>query len=174
MRESSSRYALLSNASFSVRLHRRSALVVSLGLLSLLALALYSLTLGDYGLSVEQSLRRLVGDGGPTDDFLGVYFVQSVRLPRVIAAVAVGCSLGVAGAIFQTLSGNPLGSPDIVGLSTGCATGALVAIIVLGANPATTSAGALIGGLASGALIVACAGGVRVTGVRVVLVGIGC
>ena len=174
MRESSSRYALLSNASFSVRLHRRSALVVSLGLLSLLALALYSLTLGDYGLSIEQSLRRLVGDGGPTDDFLGVYFVQSVRLPRVIAAVAVGCSLGVAGAIFQTLSGNPLGSPDIVGLSTGCATGALVAIIVLGANPATTSAGALIGGLASGALIVACAGGVRVTGVRVVLVGIGC
>ena len=130
MRESSSRYALLSNASFSVRLHRRSALVVSLGLLSLLALALYSLTLGDYGLSIEQSLRRLVGDGGPTDDFLGVYFVQSVRLPRVIAAVAVGCSLGVAGA--------------------------------------------LIGGLASGALIVACAGGVRVTGVRVVLVGIGC
>ena len=40
MRESSSRYALLSNASLSVRLHRRSALVVSLGLLSLLALAL--------------------------------------------------------------------------------------------------------------------------------------
>ena len=115
-----------------------------------------------------------MGDGGPTDDFLGVYFVQSVRLPRVIAAVAVGCSLGVAGAIFQTLSRHPPGSPDIVGLSTGCATGALVAIIVLGANPATTSAGALIGGLASGALIVACAGGVRVTGVRVVLVGIGC
>ena len=145
MRNRSGRYELLSFASLSVRLHRRSVLVVSLGLLSLLALALYSLTLGDYGLSVEQSLRRLVGDGGPTDDFLGVYFVQSVRLPRVIAAVAVGCSLGVAGAIFQALSGNPLGSPDIVGLSTGSATGALVAIIVLGANPATTSAGALIG-----------------------------
>ena len=145
-----------------------------LGLVFLSCLALYSLTLGDYGLGVADSLRRLTGDGGPSEDYLGVYFVQSVRLPRVVCAVAVGASLAIAGRIFQTISGNPLGSPDVVGLSAGSATGALVAIIILGASPAATGTGALIGGLVSGALVLACSGGTRVTGIRVVLVGIGC
>ena len=158
----------------SVRVHRRGAVVVLGALVVLVALCVYSLTLGDYGLSAADSFRRLMGDGGPSDDFLGVYFVQSVRLPRMVAAVCVGCALGLAGAVFQTVSGNPLGSPDIVGLSTGSATGALVAIIVLGSSPAVTGVGALVGGLASGAVILAFAGGVRVTGMRVVLVGIGC
>ena len=157
-----------------IRVHRRSAIVVTLGLVFLSCLALYSLTLGDYGLGVADSLRRLTGDGGPSEDYLGVYFVQSVRLPRVVCAVAVGASLAIAGRIFQTISGNPLGSPDVVGLSAGSATGALVAIIILGASPATTGTGALIGGLVSGALVLACSGGTRVTGIRVVLVGIGC
>ncbi|WP_239659493.1 FecCD family ABC transporter permease [Cellulomonas flavigena] len=157
-----------------IRVHRRSAIVVMLGLVLLSCLALYSLTLGDYGLGVADSLRRLTGDGGPSGDYLGVYFVQSVRLPRVVCAVAVGASLAIAGRIFQTISGNPLGSPDVVGLSAGSATGALVAIIILGASPAATGTGALIGGLVSGALVLACSGGTRVTGIRVVLVGIGC
>ena len=157
-----------------IRVHRRSAIVVMLGLVFLSCLALYSLTLGDYGLGVAASLRRLTGDGGPSEDYLGVYFVQSVRLPRVVCAVAVGASLAIAGRIFQTISGNPLGSPDVVGLSAGSATGALVAIIILGASPAATGTGALIGGLVSGALVLACSGGTRVTGIRVVLVGIGC
>lgn len=157
-----------------IRVHRRSAIVVTLGLVFLSCLALYSLTLGDYGLGVADSLRRLTGDGGPSEDYLGVYFVQSVRLPRVVCAVAVGASLAIAGRIFQTISGNPLGSPDVVGLSAGSATGALVAIIILGASPAATGTGALIGGLVSGALVLVCSGGTRVTGIRVVLVGIGC
>lgn len=157
-----------------IRVHRRSAIVVTLGLVFLSCLALYSLTLGDYGLGVADSLRRLTGDVGPSEDYLGVYFVQSVRLPRVVCAVAVGASLAIAGRIFQTISGNPLGSPDVVGLSAGSATGALVAIIILGASPAATGTGALIGGLVSGALVLACSGGTRVTGIRVVLVGIGC
>ena len=174
MTRESHRYTTVSRAGFSVRIHRRSAAVVIIGLLLLIGLSIYSLTLGDYGLSAGDSFRRLLGDGGPRDDFLGVYFVQSVRLPRMLAAVAVGCALGISGRIFQTISGNPLGSPDIVGLSTGCATGALIAIIVLGSSPAVTGLGALVGGLVSGAAILACAGGMRVTGMRVVLVGIGC
>ena len=119
MRPAPSRYTVISLRRVSVRVHRRSAAVVLIGFALLCALAVYSLTLGDYGLSAADSFRRLLGDGGPRDDFLGVYFVQSVRLPRMLAAVAVGAALGIAGRIFQTISGNPLGSPDIVGLSTG-------------------------------------------------------
>ena len=148
----SGRYVVLALPWVSLRIHRRSATVVVAGLLLAVCLSVYSLTLGDYGLSAAESFRRLMGDSGPRDDFLGVYFVQSVRLPRVCAALGVGCALG---------------------LSTGSATGALLAIIVCGSSPATTGVGALVGGLVSGALILACAGGVRVTGIRVVLVGIG-
>ena len=169
----SGRYVVLALPWVSLRIHRRSATVIVAGLLLAVCLSVYSLTLGDYGLSAAESFRRLMGDSGPRDDFLGVYFVQSVRLPRLCATLGVGCALGLSGAIFQTVSGNPLGSPDIVGLSTGSATGALLAIIVCGSSPATTGVGALVGGLVSGVLILACAGGVRVTGVRVVLVGIG-
>ena len=149
----SGRYVVLALPWVSLRIHRRSATVVVAGLLLAVCLSVYSLTLGDYGLSAAESFRRLMGDSGPRDDFLGVYFVQSVRLPRVCAALGVGCALGLSGAIFQT--------------------GALLAIIVCGSSPATTGVGALVGGLVSGALILACAGGVRVTGIRVVLVGIG-
>ena len=126
----SGRYVVLALPWVSLRIHRRSATVIVAGLLLAVCLSVYSLTLGDYGLSAAESFRRLMGDSGPRDDFLGVYFVQSVRLPRVCAALGVGCALGLSGAIFQTVSGNPLGSPDIVGLSTGSATGALLAIIV--------------------------------------------
>ena len=173
-RPARARYAVARAAGLSIRAHRRSALVTTAAVVAVLALAAHSLALGDYGLSAAESYRRLLGDAGSGDDFLGVYFVQSVRLPRMLAAVAVGAALGIAGRIFQTISGNPLGSPDIVGLSTGCATGALIAIIILGSSPAVTGIGALLGGLASGAFILACAGGMRVTGIRVVLVGIGC
>ena len=110
------RYVRVALGRVSVRVHRRSAVVVLGALVVLVALCVLSLTLGDYGLSAADSFRRLMGDGGPSDDFLGVYFVRSVRLPRMVAAVCVGCALGIAGAVFQTISGNPLGSPDIVGL----------------------------------------------------------
>ena len=41
----------------------------------------------------------------------------------------------MSGAVFQSLSRNPLGSPDIVGFTTGAATGAVLAIVVFGAGP---------------------------------------
>ena len=67
-----SRYKTVSLRRLSVRVHRRSAAVVVIGFILLAALAVYSLTLGDYGLSAADSFRRLAGDGGPRDDFLGV------------------------------------------------------------------------------------------------------
>jgi iron complex transport system permease protein len=115
------------------------------------------------------SLRGLVGDGNP----LGVYFVQEVRLPRALGAVLVGAALGFSGALFQIVSGNPLGSPDIVGFTTGSATGALTAIIVFGASPSVTAFGAVAGGILAAVLIAFFAGGLGTDGMRLVLVGIG-
>jgi iron complex transport system permease protein len=58
----------------------------------------------------------------------------SVRLPRVIVAVAVGAALSVAGAVFQSLFRNPLVSPNILGVTSGAAFGATLAIFILGGS----------------------------------------
>ena len=134
-RPARARYAVARAAGLSIRAHRRSALVTTAAVVAVLALAAHSLALGDYGLSSAEAYRRLLGDAGSGDDFLGVYFVQSVRLPRTIAGIGVGAALGLSGRLFQVVSSNALGSPDIVGFTAGSASGALVAIIVLGPTP---------------------------------------
>ncbi|MDO4791118.1 MAG: iron chelate uptake ABC transporter family permease subunit [Buchananella hordeovulneris] len=138
----------------------------------IVCLSLLGLLVGEYGLSVAQSWARLWGNPGESGDFLGVYFVQEVRLPRVLGAVTVGACLGLAGALFQSVSGNPLGSPDIVGFSTGAATGAILTIMFVGAAPMVVAGGAVGGGVLVGAVIVLLAGS-RLSGLRVILVGIG-
>lgn len=53
-----------------------------------------------------------------------------IRIPRVIFAVLVGAALASSGAVYQGLFRNPLVSPDILGVSSGAAVGASIAIIL--------------------------------------------
>ena len=59
--------------------------------------------------------------------------VINIRLPRIVMACLVGCSLSAAGAAFQGVFHNPMASPDILGASSGAAFGAALAIL-LGAS----------------------------------------
>ena len=45
--------------------------------------------------------------------------IETVRLPRALIAAAVGSSLAIAGVLMQTLTKNPLASPDIFGVNAG-------------------------------------------------------
>lgn len=56
--------------------------------------------------------------------------VISIRLPRILMACLVGCSLSAAGAAFQGVFKNPMASPDILGASSGAAFGAALAILL--------------------------------------------
>ncbi len=164
------RHATLAVGPWHLRFERRSAavylaLVVAIGLLALVALML-----GDYGTSADQVVAALLGRAS---DPLAGYFVTGVRAPRVVVALLVGAALGTAGAIFQTLSGNPLGSPDIIGFTTGAATGALLQIVVFDGGATAVGAGALAGGLATAALVYGLSWQGGVAGFRLVLVGIG-
>ena len=60
--------------------------------------------------------------------------VNEWRLPRVLMALLIGAALGVSGAIFQSLTRNPLGSPDVMGFNTGARSGVLVAMVLFGQN----------------------------------------
>ncbi|WP_295722803.1 iron ABC transporter permease [uncultured Methanobrevibacter sp.] len=60
--------------------------------------------------------------------------VFEIRLPRIIAAFAVGSALAVAGTSFQSIFKNPLVSPDLLGVSNGAGFGAALAIILCSSN----------------------------------------
>lgn len=99
--------------------------------------------------------------------------IREWRLPRIVLALLAGAGLGMAGAIFQSVTRNPLASPDIIGFSTGAATGALL-VILLGAGGYHERAGAaFLGGVAAAAVTYALAWKRGAHGLRLVLVGIG-
>lgn len=155
----------------SVRVDGR-ALAACAGLGALLvAVLLVTLTTGEYPLSVPEVLRALVGQAESSGgaDFI----VNTLRLPRLLCALFVGAALAVSGAILQSLSGNPLGSPDVIGFTNGSATGALLVIIAFGGSMTETALGALAGGIAAALLIYLLAFTRGVQGPRFVLVGIG-
>ena len=129
-----------------IRLERNTVLLGAILVAIVFAAMIGALSLGDYPMTAWETIANLFGF---SDDYLGQFFVQSQRLPRVMATIAVGAALGVSGCIFQQLSGNTLGSPDIIGFTTGSATGAVVTIIVLDGSPIATAVGALLGGAGS-------------------------
>ncbi|MFV0252805.1 MAG: FecCD family ABC transporter permease [Beutenbergiaceae bacterium] len=132
--------------------------------------AVIAVTSGSAQISVVESIQALIGLG----DGYSTMVVVQWRAPRVLLAVVLGACLAISGSIFQNLTGNPLGSPDIIGFQTGSFTGALIAMLILRAGSAQTMVGALIGGLATALVVFALAahrGAVR--GVRLIIVGIG-
>lgn len=157
-----------------VRVAKRTALVGTCMAVAITAIGWVALMRGAYPLGPGDVLRALSDIGLGDVDPLGAYFVGQQRLPRALCAIAVGALLGIAGAIFQRLSGNLLGSPDIIGLSTGAASGAVIAIIVFSGSPAVVALGAIAGGLVVACFIyrLSLQGGKSNT-TRLVLVGIG-
>lgn len=144
----------------------------TLGLLVLAGVAAVLLT-GAGDIAPDKVLAIMVGDYRGATSF-EVSAVLDIRLPRALVAVVAGFGLGVSGAMFQALTDNPLGSPDIIGFTAGAATGA-VAVLLTGLSwlPGTASAGALLGGLATAVLVYLLAWRGGVAGYRLILVGIG-
>ncbi|WP_159501310.1 iron chelate uptake ABC transporter family permease subunit [Microbacterium sp. 18062] len=164
------RHLTLRIGSITIRSDRRGlAVTAGLAAATLIA-ATVALLLGDYPMSAGDALAALVGGG---HDPLAQYFVQEQRAPRIVAAALVGAALGVSGAIFQSLSANPLGSPDVIGFTVGSATGALLQIVVFDGGPAAIAAGAVLGGFGTAAVVYLLAWRSGLSGLRLVLVGIG-
>jgi iron complex transport system permease protein len=155
----------------SLRFRLRTVVVCGVFGVVVLALALLALCLGDLPLSVgEVASAFLGGQSG-----LMQTVVLEWRLPRVIAAVCFGAALGLSGAIFQSLTRNPLASPDIIGLTAGSYAGGLVMIITVGAGAgsAVVAGGAIGGGLIAAALVYVLAYRRGMQGFRLIVVGIG-
>ncbi|MGY0233852.1 iron ABC transporter permease [Longispora urticae] len=94
------------------------------------------------------------------------------RLPRLLAGLAVGLALGVAGAAFQSIARNPLASPDTLAVNAGAHL-AIVAAAAFGVSLPVLPAGGLafVGGLAAAGLVSALSAGGRAGPTRLILAG---
>jgi iron complex transport system permease protein len=147
----------------------RALVVAAILLLVLAVLTILALVLGDYPLTLAQVWAALADD--PDAGFARTVVVEW-RAPRAATAAVFGAALGVSGAVFQSLTRNPLASPDIVGFSAGAYTGALIVIIVAGGTYIEVAAGALAGGIATAALVYVLAFKRGIQGFRLIIVGI--
>ncbi|BCJ40283.1 ABC transporter permease [Actinoplanes ianthinogenes] len=146
----------------------RAALIGGGALLAMAAVAVLTLGTGDFPIAPGDVVKTLFGQGTAAQAFI----VNELRLPRVITAILVGMALAAGGAIFQSVTRNPLGSPDILGITGGAGAAALT-VVILGGSSAQLSLAAVAGGVGT-ALVIQLIGGRRgLQGYRFILIGIG-
>ena len=101
----------------------RQRLALPIAVTALVALALLSLAVGDMPLSLRE-----IGHGLMNRDSLAGTILWQIRLPRLLVAVLVGAALSSSGLVMQAYFRNSLASPGLLGVSSGGAAGAVIAI----------------------------------------------
>lgn len=153
---------------FSVRIARR-VVAAQLVLATLtLGAVLLEITVGGGTLPLRDVLATLVGHGDSSSTFV----IQELREPRALTGLFVGVAFGISGAIVQGLTRNPLGSPDVLGLSAGASVGAVLVLLATDGTTIGVTSGALAGGLLAAVAVYALAWRQGMHGDRLVLVGI--
>jgi len=152
------------------RIEWRTVHMLLLGVLIVLGLAMFSMTVGEYALTPSEILRAMIGRA-PAEQ---VFIVMTLRLPRLLVAMLVGGALGLSGSVFQALMRNPLADAGILGVSSGAGL-AVVAVIVVGQGmvDAWLSLAAFGGGMLTALIIYALAWRHGDTPLHLILVGIG-
>lgn len=102
---------------------------------------------------------------------LAQIIIETIRLPRALAAVLVGAALAAAGVIMQTVLRNPLAAPDILAVTSGAQLALIIASLLLPfAFPSFLAT--ILGGAIGGGLCLLVGGGLRAQPVRLALAGV--
>ncbi|ASR35677.1 iron ABC transporter permease [Prauserella marina] len=152
----------------SLRASGRAVVVDAILACVLLGCVTLALMLGSRVLSPGEVLAALAPGADATDRLV----VLEWRAPRALAAALFGACLGLSGAIFQSLTRNPLGSPDVIGLSAGSYTGVVCVLSLGGAGYLALATGAVVGGLATALTVYLLAFRRGMHGFRLIIVGI--
>ncbi|OCA87977.1 iron ABC transporter [Bacillus sp. FJAT-27225] len=96
-------------------------------IISLLVLMGASIVFGYTDTTIKMAIDAFTNFNGSNEHII----IESVRLPRALIAAAVGASLGIAGVLLQTLTKNPLASPDIFGVNAGAGMMVVIAVTLL-------------------------------------------
>lgn len=146
----------------------RTAIVTGILVAVILVVFLVALGSGRYEVSWMRVLEILVGQGTRPER----YAVLELRLPRALLAIVAGAGLALSGAMFQSLTRNPLGSPDVIGFANGAYAGVVLSILLFGGGRGVVQAGALLGGIATAVVVYLLAFRRGVHGFRLIIVGI--
>jgi len=151
--------------------------VTLIGVALVVLMAAVNIGRGDFPISLGDVLAALVGGGDRAQRFI----VLQLRLPRTLTGVLVGAALGLAGALTQSVTRNPLASPDLLGVTSGASATAVAVIALGGGSGAAVGVlaafgvplAALLGGLLAAAVVYGLAYRRGVVSDRLVLVGVG-
>lgn len=143
---------------------RRTWVLVALAALAL-GLGFLGLCMGDRWSSPREVLDAVFGIERNA-------VIARWRLARVSAALLFGAALGLSGAIFQTLTRNELGSPDVIGLDSGAYTGVLLVMAVAGESEVSLTTAALAGGLAAAIVVYALSVRGGALGLQLIVIGV--
>jgi iron complex transport system permease protein len=128
----------------------RRSLVLAALVVALVAATAASLALGAVKVPLGEVIDILLGKGqGDSDEQI----IEVLRLPRTVEAMIVGAALAVAGAVLQGALGNPLASPDVIGVTGGAGFGAILVIIAFPGSIALLPVSALFFGLLAATLV---------------------
>lgn len=160
----------LNRGRISLRWHPRTVISCAVLIVIALAVGFASLSQGKLELSPGELWTILIGQGDPA----ATSIVWEIRMPRVLTGLFTGACLAISGAVFQSLSRNALGSPDLIGFTSGAATGAVAAIMLAGAGVVAVGLASIAGGLVTAiAVYVLARKNGETDGQRLILVGIG-
>lgn len=103
---------------------------------ALIVVMLISVSVGSVDISISESFKIIAGRIPLLKDVVELpakatfeTIIWQVRMPRIIMAALIGGALAVVGAVFQTIFGNPLADPHMLGVSSGAALGATIAML---------------------------------------------
>ncbi|GAA2349570.1 MULTISPECIES: FecCD family ABC transporter permease [Streptomyces] len=145
---------------------RAAGLAASLGVLLVVAAA--SVAIGAKPITLGEVWHGLAHYSGSDTDVV----VRDVRVPRTVLGLLVGAALGLAGAVIQALTRNPLADPGLLGLNAGASAAVVSAISFLGVTSLTGYVWFAFLGTAVASVLVYALGGSRgATPVRLALAG---
>ncbi|MEU1815647.1 Fe(3+)-hydroxamate ABC transporter permease FhuB [Streptomyces roseifaciens] len=154
------------SGSLSLLVPRRAAFAA----FALAALLVGAVVLSAYAGQSEMGLSRTFNAVFGSGDRFDVLLVQKFRLGRIVAGLAAGAALGLAGCLTQTLARNRLATPELLGVNDG-ATAAVLLSATLSGTFGAWWAGPL-GALAAVLVVTAVSGGLGQRGYRVLVVGL--
>ncbi len=100
--------------------------------------------------------------------------LYALRLPRILACLLTGIGLSSAGILLQSVTENPMASPNIIGVNSGAGLGLVLALLLFPSGAVWLPAAAFAGALAAAFLLLGLAGKKDLSGLTVILAGIAC
>ncbi|AQQ55429.1 FecCD family ABC transporter permease [Planococcus lenghuensis] len=154
--------------SFSMQFHKRSLFLLAFLAMLTFGVLIISLSAGSSYIPVSSVIKELFAESEHA------FVLTELRAPRVLMAAIVGAGLGVSGLILQGIIRNPLGSPDIIGVTGGASVGAVLFIVYLLGEVSVhwLPLASIIGAAGTTAIIYLLSWKNGVTPMRLILIGI--